>query len=82
MTKQIADRFRAMADRIEKNADEPFGGCVMIFPPGENAEPVELLWLDPKTDVAAFWGAIKGKCDFAMVEHGNLVRSGMAGFRR
>ena len=81
MSKEIADRFRQMADRIEKNSDEPFGGCVMIFPPGENPEPVELLWLDVKTDPAQFWGAIRGKCDFAMVEVSNQARTGMA-FRR
>jgi hypothetical protein len=81
MSKEIADKFRTMADRIEKNADEPFGGCVMIFPPGENVEPVELLWLDAKTDHTSFWGTIKAKCDIAVAELGNQTRMGQA-FRR
>jgi len=81
VSKEIADKFRAMADRIEKNATEPYGGCVMIFPPGDNVESIELLWLDAKTDVPSFWGTIRAKCDIAMAEHANQSRMGQA-FRR
>ena len=81
MTKEIADRIRKMADRVEKNADEPFGGCFIIFPPGENVEPIEALRLDTRPDVALFWGDIKAKADMAVHELSNQDRMGSA-FRR
>ena len=81
MSKEIAAKFRIMADRIEKNAEEPFGGCVMIFPPGEDPKSVELLWLDAKTDIPSFWGTIRAKCDIAVTEYSEKSRMGQA-FRR
>lgn len=67
MSKEIADRFRKMADRIEKNENEPFGGVALIVPPGEDAfGSVELLKLDPTPDAAIFWGEIRSKADEAV----------------
>ena len=80
MSKEIADRFRKMADRIEKNSEESFGGCIMIFPPGENVEPVEILKLDTKPDASVFWGEVRSKADIAVAELADKAR-GMA-FRR
>lgn len=68
MSKEIADRFRLMADRIEKNASEPFGGVALIIPPGESVSSVELLKLDPKPDSVIFWGEIRSKADEAVSE--------------
>jgi len=81
VTKEIADRFRKMADRIELNAEEPFGGCAMIVPPGEGAAVIEMLKLDPASDPAIFWGEIKSKADQAVVDLQIQARQGMA-FRR
>ena len=57
-----------MADRIEKNADEPFGGCVLIVPPGEGAKTIEILKLDNDPDAAVFWGEITTKAATAVHE--------------
>lgn len=62
---KIADRFRQMADRIEKNEGEPFGGAVLIIPPGEGME-VEMLNFDPTPDGAIFWAAVRSKADEAV----------------
>lgn len=69
MSKDIADRFRRMADRIEKNGAEPFGGAALIVAPGDgDLLSVELLKLDPKPDAAMFWGEIRSKADEAVAE--------------
>lgn len=80
--KEIADRFRAMAARIEKNADEPFGGCYIIIPPGDEAQPMEMLKLDGKSDGAIFWGEINSKAAESVQELTNAARNVQAGFRR
>ena len=70
MSKEIADRFRKMADRIELNEGQPFGGVALIIPPqsegagGESS--VELFKLDPTPDPAIFWGEITTKANDAV----------------
>lgn len=81
-SKQIADRFRAMADRIEKNEGDTFAGAVVIIPPAEGGDPVEILQLDAKPSPSEFWGLVKFKADSAMHDLGNATRMGQAGFRR
>ena len=60
-----ASYFDSMAKRITKNADQPFGGAVVIVPPGTN-QPIEILMLDPNSDMALFWGTIRTKIDIAL----------------
>jgi hypothetical protein len=60
-----ADRFTAMADRITQNAAQPFGGAVVIVPPG-GGTAIELLMLDPQADIAMFWSAITTKIGIIM----------------
>ncbi len=81
MSKEIADRFRKMADRIEKNAAEPFAGVALIVPPGDGAGSVELLKLDPTPDGAIFWGEIRSKADEAVADLQHQARQN-TGFRR
>ena len=81
MSKEIADKFRAMAERIEKNDPEVFAGAVVIVPPKDGGEPVEILQLDGKPSPSEFWGLIKYKADAAMHDLNNQARLGQA-FRR
>ncbi len=74
MSKEIADRFRAMADRIEKNDSEVFAGAVVIVPPKDGGDPVEILQLDANPSPSEFWGLIKYKSDAAMHEISNASR--------
>jgi hypothetical protein len=62
-----ADRFAAMALRISHNADQPFGGAVVVVPPG-GGEAIEILMLDGHADPAIFWGNLKTKIDFVLME--------------
>lgn len=82
MSKEIADRFRRMADRIEKNDGEPFGGCAVIVPPGDEVVGVEILELDPAPDASIFWAKIRSKADEAVSDLGVAARNSQAGFAR
>lgn len=68
---KLAERFRAMADRIERNPSE-FGGACVIIPPstgsGGAGEGIEFLLIDSKGDVAQFYGAILTKVQVVMEE--------------
>ena len=80
--KKIADRFRAMADRIEKTVTpSDFGGAVVIIPPSDGGDPVEILQIDPKPSPSEFWGLIRYKSDAAVAELNNQSRMQSA-FRR
>ena len=81
MSTEIADKFRAMADRIEKNDPEVFAGAVVIVPPKDGGEPVEILQLDGKPSPSEFWGLIRYKSDAAVAELNNQSRMQSA-FRR
>lgn len=75
----IANAFRTMADKIERNAADTFGGAVVIVPPG-GGDPVHLLILDSQQDLAMFWGNLKAKCDIALATIDNVARN--QGFAR
>lgn len=65
---EAADRFRAMAADIDHNGASKFGGAVVIIPPANGGEPIELLMLDLKADPAQFWSTIKTRIDIKLSE--------------
>jgi hypothetical protein len=50
-----ADHFRRMAESIERNPAEGFGGALLIVPP-DGEQPVEILLIGGTPDAARFWG--------------------------
>ena len=62
---KLAQELREMAERMEKNGAEYFGGCFVVIPPQGN-DPVKTLILDKSQDVAQFWGTLKTKVDMAL----------------
>ncbi len=59
-----SDKFRAMADSIDNNEGKPFGGAVVIIPPG-GGDAIEVLVLDSREDGLQFFSNIKTMADVA-----------------
>ena len=76
---KVSDRFRAMADRIERNPSE-FGGAVVIVPPG-GGDPIEFLLVDPKSDLGQFFGTLKAKIELQLSELQDRARAQQQGWR-
>ncbi len=83
-TKQpsTADRFRKMADRIDHNAQDGFGGCFLIVPPENGGEVIETLILDAKQDPTQYWILLKSKCDTEIARLDSAGRNSQAFGRR
>ena len=79
---EAAQRFTAMAAAIEHNAGATFGGAVVIIPPTNGGEPIELLILDLKADPAQFWSTIKTRIEIKLAELDERQRSQQAFGRR
>lgn len=63
-----ADRFRAMAVRIDTNSNDSFGGAFVIIPPEGGGDPIETLILDRQQDLAQFWNAVISKCQIMLAK--------------
>jgi hypothetical protein len=64
-TNDPAKHFEDMAKRVTDNHNHPFGGAVVIVPPG-TSPPIEMLMLDPNSDLAMFWSTIRTKIDILL----------------
>lgn len=73
-----AARFRAMSERITHNANEVFGGAVVIIPPANAGDPIELLMLDLQADPAQFWATIKTRIEIRLSELDERQRTNQA----
>lgn len=73
---EAAQKFRDMADRIERNGDE-FAGAFLFIPPdvdGMPGEPVDGLLVTTKPSIAAFWAACQGQVDLAVATISDIER--------
>lgn len=68
-----ASILRRMADLLDKNPDSAFGGCAVVIPP-QGGLPIEVLILDPSTNLPQFWSAIKGRIELTLAELDNANR--------
>ena len=75
-------RFRAMADSIERNEGGSFGGAFVIIPPEGGGDPIETLILDSKQDLAQFWNAVITKCQIMLPDVEQKQRAGQGFGRR
>ena len=73
-------RFRSMADMIEKNTN--FGGAFVIAPPENGGDAVETLILDARQDPAQFWQMLLTKCQMMIADLDQKQRQGAAFGRR
>lgn len=61
-----ASVFQAMASRLLNISPADFGGAVVIVP--KEGDPIEMLILDPRHDLAMFWANIMSKAQMALEE--------------
>lgn len=54
-----AERFFQMRELLQRNEGMTFGGAVVIVPPRNAGEQIELLMLDAQGDPAQFWSTIQ-----------------------
>lgn len=79
---QAAVRLHKMADRIVHNAEtSTFGGAVVIIPPDQGGDPIEILILDSQGDSAQFWGTVTHRVKAAIDQLDALQKQGF-GVRR
>jgi hypothetical protein len=78
----LADRFRKMADDIERNEAAGFGGAFVVIPPKDGGDPFAQLLVTDHQDPADFWKLLSSKCatQIALVDAAN--RQGQAFGRR
>lgn len=66
---KVSDRLRQMADRIDLNADtSTFGGAIVIIPPEQGGNSIELLLLDSQGDPGQFWSVVTHRVQTAITE--------------
>ena len=71
-------RFRAMAEAVERNEGGSFGGAFVVIPPPEAGDPLETLILDSKQDPAQFWNLLMTKCQIMLAELDQKQRANAA----
>lgn len=77
-----SDRFRKMAERLDHNAEDGFGGCFLIVPPVDGGEVIETLILDSKQDATQYWILLKSKCEMEIARLDGANRNQSAYGRR
>lgn len=57
--------LRRMADTLEKNNNAFFGGLAVIIPP-QGGEAIEVMILDPATNLPQFWSLIQTRMQLSI----------------
>ena len=61
-----SEPFTRMAERIDKNDGEQFGGAFVIIPPDGAGEAMQSLMINSGTDLAAFWMLLQSMINVAL----------------
>lgn len=77
-----ARAFALMAERVMHNKDATFGGAVVIVPPKNAGDQVELLMLDAQGDAAQFWSTLKSRIEIVLDKLREQERNASAFGRR
>lgn len=66
-----ADRFRKMAERIDNNREDGFGGACVIMPPAGGGDPIEILIVVPPggfSDLVQFYSMVSSRIQRSLDE--------------
>jgi hypothetical protein len=77
-----AERFVQMHELLLRNEGSTFGGAVVIVPPKNAGDQVELLMLDAQGDPAQFWSTIQTRIAIILDKLKDQERVGSAFGRR
>lgn len=77
-----AETLRRMADHVDRNAAAGFGGCIVIVPPLNGGDPIEILMLDDHPDIAQFYANLTARISARVSELTDIQRHQQAGFPR
>jgi hypothetical protein len=61
-----AAAFRAIADRLDKNASEEFGGAFLLVPPGEGVGAIDGMLVTTAPNAVTFWSGLQGQVELAI----------------
>ena len=72
-----------MADRIERNDEREFAGCIVLIPPPthDSGDLFELLLINPTQEASFFWHTVKNRCTQAADDWVNHQQNPMGGYR-
>ena len=80
-----AELLRAVADRIERNREDEFAGCIIVIPPltpdGRSGDTLEIVMIDPDRDAANFWTMAAWKLDVAVTRFKEIHSTPNLGYR-
>ncbi len=63
---KLSEPFTKMAERIDKNEGESFGGAFVIVPPTGAGEPMQAVTFNTGTDPAAFWMLLQAQINVTL----------------
>ena len=69
---EISAYLRTLAERIDANAERPFGGLFVVIPPDAEADSV--LLLEGKPDSAMFVGLVTAKIEMVKAVQQDALR--------
>ncbi len=73
--------LRRVADQIDANNPDTFGGVAVIVPPQNGGDPIEVLIFDPKKNAAQFYATIQTRLQGQLADLDQQSRQNQA-FRR
>ena len=65
---KLSEPFTKMAEWIDKNEGESFGGAFVIVPPTGAGQPMQSLMFNTGTDLSQFWLMLQGMINTALAE--------------
>lgn len=72
--------FAEMAQAIQHNSGQGFGGAVVIVPPTGGGAPISILILDSQGDLAQFYSTIQSRLQMRLADIDNKQRGLPQGF--
>jgi hypothetical protein len=73
-----AEPFSKMANRIRHNVAEGFAGAFVIVPPA--GDPIEVLILEADANEAVIWGQIKARIEMKLADLEDVQRRSQSGW--